>query len=421
VHRRWIVQIGIISACLSAPAAAAAQVADAQVLQKEVEQLKAELEMLRQQYETRLAALEARLAAPGPAAPAAVPQQTAPPPAPAGVPQQALPPTPDVAATSAKVFNPDTSVIGNFAGVAGENALSDQPPLSLTEVETAFQAIVDPYARADFFLSAGPEGLEVEEGYITFTSLPAGILLKAGKMRAQFGKVNTMHTHILPWIDRPLLTENMIGGEEGLTDAGMSISKLIPNGFMFLDAIGEVYSGNSDVFHSEERSRLNYVGHLRGYRDLTEGTNIDLGVSYAHGPSAAFPDFTKQLTGIDATFRYRPLRRAIYQQFVGRTELVWSRQDLPDGPQQQAFGVYGSADYQFARRWFVGVRGDRAGRVLDSTLHDTGGSLTLTFRPSEFSQVRGQYRHTRYAEATTANEFLFQFNFAIGAHGAHPF
>jgi hypothetical protein len=410
VHRATIVHIGVIFACLWAQAAAAAQqTADAQALQREVEQLKAELQMLRQQYETRLAALEARLASPVTATPAAVPQQPA------------LPPTTDLPPSSARVFNPDTSVIGNFAGVAGKNPLSDQPSLSLTEVEAAFQAVVDPYARADFFLSAGPEGLEVEEGYITFTSLRGGILLKAGKMRAQFGKVNTMHTHILPWVDRPLVTENLVGGEEGLSDAGLSVSKLIPNSFMFLDATGEVYRGDSAVFQTDQRSRLTYLGHLRGYRDLTEGTNLDLGVSYTQGPSAAFPDRTKQLTGFDATFRYRPLRRAIYQQFVGRTELVWSRQNLPDGPEQRAFGVYGSADYQFARRWFIGVRGDRSARVLDSDLHDTGRALTLTFRPSEFSQVRGQYRHTRYAEATTANEFLFQFNFAIGAHGAHPF
>ena len=406
MYRASIVHVGVISACLWANASAA-QSADAQALQREVDELKAELDMLRQQYETRLAALEARLSSLGPAA--AAPQQPA------------LPPTADVPPSSARVFNPDTSVIANFAGVGGENSMSDQPALSLTEVEAAFQAVVDPYARADFFLSAGPDGLDVEEGYITFTSLRGGVLLKAGKMRAQFGKVNTMHTHILPWVDRPLVTANLVGSEEGLSDPGMSLSKLIPNGFMFIDAIGEVYYSDSEVFRSDTRSRLTYLGHVRGYRDLTEGTNIDLGVSYAQGPSAAFPERTKQLTGFDATFRYRPLRRAIYQQLVGRTELVWSRQDLPDGPQQAAFGVYGSADYQFARRWFVGVRADRSARVLDSSLHDTGGSLTLTFKPSEFSQVRGQYRHTRYAETTTANEFLFQFNFAIGAHGAHPF
>jgi hypothetical protein len=35
--------------------------------------------------------------------------------------------------------------------------------------------------------------------------------------------------------------------------------------------------------------------------------------------------------------------------------------------------------------------------------------------------VRGQYRRTQYATGPTANELLFQFQFSIGAHGAHPF
>jgi hypothetical protein len=35
--------------------------------------------------------------------------------------------------------------------------------------------------------------------------------------------------------------------------------------------------------------------------------------------------------------------------------------------------------------------------------------------------VRGQYRRTNYAEGVTADEFLFQFLFSIGAHGAHVF
>ena len=47
---------------------------------------------------------------------------------------------------------------------------------------------------------------------------------------------------------------------------------------------------------------------------------------------------------------------------------------------------------------------------------------SLTYVPSEFSQLRGQYRHIHFgAEDDTANEFLFQLQFSIGAHGAHPF
>jgi hypothetical protein len=52
--------------------------------------------------------------------------------------------------------------------------------------------------------------------------LPAGIVAKVGK-RSAFGKVNMMHNHVLPWADRPLVTNNLVGGEDGIDDAGVSI------------------------------------------------------------------------------------------------------------------------------------------------------------------------------------------------------
>jgi len=103
-----------------------------------------------------------------------------------------------------------------------------------------------------------------------------------------------------------------------------------------------------------------------------------------------------------------------------RSELLWSRRGEPQG-RQDAFGYYVSGDYQFARRWFAGLRYDRADRAFDATATDKGGSFLVTFWPSEFSQIRGQYRRTSYAGGEVANEFLFQFLFSIGAHGAHPF
>ena len=410
-----LVGIFVLSAVFAAaPGSAFAQAADPQALRQEIDQLKADIETLRQQYSERLSALEARLASLEPGAACA-----------AGAPAPAQPdtlPSPGAAAGASKMFNPDISVIGNFVGVAGKNPMSDEPPLSLTEVEAAFQAVVDPYARADFFLAAGPEGLEVEEGYITFTSLPAGLLVKAGKMRTQFGKANAMHTHILPWADRPLVSQNLFGGEEGVSDAGISVSRLIPNSLMFVDAIGEVYRGDSDVFHSESRSKLNYLGRIRGYRDLSEGTNIDLGVSYAHGPSAVVDGFSAQP---HRCRRHVPLSSA-QPRHLPTIRGPNGNHLEPRGPAHRdssstPSGFYTSADYQFARRWFAGARLDRSGRPLEDAVHDSGGSLSLTFRPSEFSLVRGQYRRTQYAEGIDANELLLQLNFSIGAHGAHPF
>ena len=89
--------------------------------------------------------------------------------------------------------------------------------------------------------------------------------------------------------------------------------------------------------------------------------------------------------------------------------------------EQRAFGFYTSADYQLGRRWFLGGRFDRSARSKFANLTDNGGSIVLTYWPSEFSQIRGQYRYTDYAENRSANELLLQVIFSLGAHGAHPF
>ena len=246
-------------------------------------------------------------------------------------------------------------------------------------------------------------------------------------MRAAFGKINEFHNHTLPWIDRPLVAFNLLGGDlgeadTGIKDAGLSISRILPApGDLFLEATAQIYRGDSGtLFQASRRSDVAAVGHLRAYYDLTEQTNLELGGSYARGHNDFGTDFITNVYGFDATLRWKPLRRAIYHSFIARTEMTWSRRDDPVGP-QRAYGFFTSADYQLARRWFLGGRYDWSERGLDALEHDSGGSLVLTYWPSEFSGVRGQLRRTHYAEGTAANELLFQFLFTLGAHGAHPF
>ncbi|MEZ5421397.1 MAG: hypothetical protein R2708_29215, partial [Vicinamibacterales bacterium] len=88
---------------------------------------------------------------------------------------------------------------------------------------------------------------------------------------------------------------------------------------------------------------------------------------------------------------------------------------------QDSLGYYVSGDYQFARRWFAGARYDRSARADDASVVDRGASALLTYRPSEFSQVRGQFRRIHFGDAATASELLVQAQFSIGAHGAHAF
>ncbi len=331
------------------------------------------------------------------------------------------PPAPAGGSTTSKALNPDISVIGNFVGLAGHSPADEQPSLDLREAEVSFQSIVDPYARADVFLTFSNGDVGVEEGYITFLALPGGLLVKVGKMRDAFGKVDGMHAHVLPTADRPLVNRSLLGGEDGLADSGVSVSRLVPFPGVFVEVTGQVFRGQSQVFKAAKRGDLAYVGHLRVYRDLGESSNIDLGGSLADGHNGDGADSTTRLIGADATFRYKPLRRAIYRHLLARGELVWSRREAADAPAQKAFGAYAYLEYQFARRWLAGVRYDVSDHADKASLRDRGTSVVLSYAPSEFSLVRAQYRHTRFGAGATADELLAQVQFAIGAHGAHPF
>jgi hypothetical protein len=429
-------------------------------MEERIKTLEAEVQTLKGQPVATAAAATAPVSPPAavPPPPVAVAPTT---PEQAGI--SPVPPPPQLGGAggaAAKALNPDISVIGDFVGFAGNPANRFTPSLEMHESEIGMQEVIDPYARADFFFSFGEHGVDLEEGYLTFTALPAGLQLKVGKMRAAFGKVNTLHNHVLPWIDRPLVTQDLVGGEDGIQDAGMSISKILPapKGFFF-EGTAQIYRGDSlGIYQSNQRSQVSTVEHLRLYKDITDNTNIDLGGSWSRGHSPWAGAFN-QLYGFDGMLRWKPLQRSIYHSFIGRTELIWSRQIatvgtstftpvngdpvviIPSGNptfRRTPFGFYVSGDYQLGRRWFAGARFDRSQRIcglptipgttvpcpanlLNSMIVDTGGSLLLTYWPSEFSQIRGQLRRTSYGDSFTTNEFIFQFIFSMGAHGAHPF
>jgi hypothetical protein len=336
---------------------------------------------------------------------------------------------------AAKALNPDISAIGNFIGKAGMKnpyeygSGNERDPFRLDEAELAFQAYVDPYAKANFFLSASPEGLDIEEAYAQFVTLPYGLTARAGKFKAMFGKANTWHTHVRPWVDQPLMIHNFFTDDQ-LADSGIEVSKALPTSWAFMEATGEVFAGNNNVYQRVNHNDLFYDGHFRLFKDITENSNIEVGTSYARGTlgnSPVRPGATSQFGGIDITYRWKPLIRSTYNSMILRFEgLVNDRGDVD----RRLKGFYTSFDYQIAQRWFAGLRLDDADRVgIETTVgsngfsrfNDKGESATLTFWPSEFSQIRGQLRHTSYGGAKSVTELLMQLQFSIGAHGAHTF
>ena len=187
---------GILGLSLPAAAQAPAPVpaAQAQELREELDKLRKEFDAVRDAYGARLSALEEKLTAIGaPAPPAAPGPPTAPAQAAANSDRGASADRRGRERRAARlaagvrqherdveIFNPDIAVIGDFIGAAGRNTIDPIPALALNEAEATFQAVVDPYARADFFLAFSPEGVEIEEGFLTLTSLPGGLLAKVG-------------------------------------------------------------------------------------------------------------------------------------------------------------------------------------------------------------------------------------------------
>jgi hypothetical protein len=349
-------------------------------------------------------------------------------PEPAPEPATTPPPEPAPAAGTAvnpTFFNPAIAVIGNFLASVGHNPVQPSPAFQVEESEVSLQAVVDPYARADVFLSFNNDGVEIEEAYATFLTLPWQMQAKGGKFKMQFGKINTLHLHVLPWVDEPLPMQNILLQPQGESWAGegISVSKLIElPGDTFSEAYFQVIDGTSGegLFIAPSKGDLTYDGQYRIFRDFGDDHNVEAGFSYVYGHNGTSLTNTTQLQNVHFVYRWKPLQGKPYRSFILRSEYFWSQREQPDG-RQDAQGFFVGGDYQLGRRWYTGARYEFSDRAIDATQRDKGVAATITFMPSEFSVIRAEYRYREYAPGIKANEGFLQIQFAIGAHGAHPF
>ncbi len=335
--------------------------------------------------------------------------------------QNATPPP-----AAASTLNPRISVIGDFLGAASWNTPKPfaPPPLDVREVEIAFQSVIDPFARADFYVSVPSlEDVGLEEGFITFLTLPADLLVRLGKVRVPFGRENVDHRPETFTVDRPDVIRAYFG-DEGLSEAGVTLARLIPNPWdTFMELELDVLQGaNQESFGGGSVEDLLYNLRFRSYYDLNPRNNLDIGVSYANGVNDVVREnrFRSQLFGMDATYQWRPLRRGAYRSFVWQTELMRSRRDTLDGS-VDTWGFYSFARYQLTRRWYVGARVDRSQEPAYADSERRSLSSFVEFFPSEFQRFRLQYRYSDLREGPSSHQLFLQWYYLIGTHGAHRF
>ena len=354
---------------------------------------------------------------------------------------------PPASATSGNLLNPSISVIGWVQAEWGDEEDVSQT-FSFREAEFGFQSAVDPYFRADYFIAVHGGGeVELEEGFFTILTFPRRFGLKAGHFRSNFGRFNRTHPPETFFADRPLAAEQFFG-EEGLVATGVSLSYLVPNPFdIYLNLDAEVTNTPEGHGHEEEGEAeaeeeheeavvfepagprdLLYTARLGGFVEAGEATNLSVGGSFASGAAGEHaeedgrPEVRRNnLAGFDMILRWKNPRRAIYRSLTWQTEgtILWP--DAEEGENLDSVrGAFSAVDYQFSRRWHMGIRGDWT-EIVGGGGHEAGGLAYLTFTPSEFSLVSLQGRRVRLADGSTDNRLFVKVTANIGPHGAHPF
>ena len=395
-----------------------------------IELLRAEIAELRREYDARLAALERRLAmlegaaepAPAPAADersdlerlrqAAREAAGASPAAPAPTASEA-PPAAAGRERNLNRLNPEISFTGTVLGIGSD---SGREEFSLQEFELDLQAALDPFSRTRWTIAFGEEGVEIEEGYALYNSLPGGLELTAGRFRQRFGALNRQHLHALPQSTYPLALESFFG-EEGLAQTGLSFAWLLPRPWATAnEVVVQITSGeNEAAFGGETFKDLAVLARLKNFWQVSDAAYLEWGLSGVSGKTARGGD--SRVLGTDLTFSWQPPGRAKYRALTWRSELLRSERDDEGGVRRQAWGGYSYLEGLVRQNLWAGLRLDWAEDPLVPERRLRGVVPYVSWWQSEFVRLRAEYgllqdRLTDESES----RFALQLTWAAGPH-----
>jgi hypothetical protein len=331
-------------------------------------------------------------------------------------------------------------------------------------IELAFDGAVDPYfegfANIVFKLDNDNQTqVEVEEAFLQTTGLPFNLQLKGGQFFAAFGRINPTHPHTWDFADDPLV-HGLFLGPDGLRGVGGQISWTLPTPWYSQLLLG-VQNGRGGTGYSFRNpgdngiffGRMTTDRELRGLQDFVWiprwENSVDLsptqvvlaGVSGAFGSNETGANARTQIYGGDILYKWKSAHAEGGFPFVKwQTEVMYRRFEAGRGmddtfPVAETFhdwGMYSQVLWGFKKGWVVGVRGDYVD-MQDSKFTDdldrqsrSRISADLTWYPTEFSKIRLQYNHdfiddTFFLAGRDVDSIFFQFEFILGAHGAHKF
>lgn len=345
---------------------------------------------------------------------------------------------------------------------------------TVQNVELSLSGAVDPYLRGETHIiylldpETGETLVELEEAFLTTTSLPYGLQVKAGHFFTEFGRINPQHPHQWHWQDQPVISTRLFG-PDGMRGPGFRLGWLAPLPWYseihlgMQNANGETmasFSANKEFF--EERpvggrpfvkrevkglKDMVYLARLDNSWDVTDNITAKVGLSGLHGPNATGDDGETAIYGADLVVKWRPGYRergwpfliweseAMRRDYKAASYFDYSDPSNVIDLKEEAlkdWGIYTQILYGFTPGWAAGLRYEYAagsgdsvdGRDSDPFRDDrTRVSPLLTWMPSEFSRFRVQYNYDRaeYLSDKEAHSVWLGVEFMYGAHAVHKF
>ncbi len=453
--------------------------AQSEELRRELEAMRKQLKQMQKQLEKQqqlIDKLSAEKQLPAPAAAAAATSPPSQPPSPAPAPEKAREPwsptQPITLLSGARGYlNLSFDALMDFGWSTTPDVTAiergDHDPLqrgfTLPNEEIFLDGAVDPYFKgvADIVFKLDQDNateVELEEVYLTTSSLPWNLQAKAGQFFSEFGRINQQHPHAWDFVDQPLVIGRMFG-PEGLRNPGARLSWLVPTPFyseLFLTAQNS-HGDTAFSFRNTEDALfgrtpvdrpvrnpgdLLYVPRYVASYDLTDSQTIVAGVSGAFGPNASATDTRTQIYGADLYWKWKPPWQSGGFPFLSwQTEALGRRYEAGAGlleragmatvalPRETLFdwGVYSQLLYGFRPRWVAGLRGDWVSGDRGTFSPDENRadrfriSPDLTFYPTEFSKLRLQYNYDHGQLRGDDSSVWMQVEFLLGSHAAHKF
>ena|SRR5690242_5310061 len=356
-------------------------------------------------------------------------------------------------------FNPAIGLVGETIFSArskgSDQTGSDRPgglDVNQRSVELNVSASVDPFAKGYAVINGsadaatGETSLEVEEAALETTSLPWNLTLKAGQFFGEFGRLAYIHDHELPFVNRPLVLDQYIGGESKTAGAQVSWLAPIEHYVNFTAGFGDQFGDTpNDVGTYRTLSKVNYFGRLSTYFDLAPNWELETGVSGLINPNtgdlggaqvqpngiSTLTEKERRLVGADVKLSWLPLRNNQFNSVTWGTEVLYSDNQYlanPDGIPNNgdefddtvgSWGMYSYLTYKWSRSWSAGFLFEFLQSDQNSSEQTYAYSPYLTWAISHWNQLRLQYTHTQPNAATgyqPDDAVYLQWSWIIGAH-----